>query len=138
MIKEIVKDQETLKAPCKKATKADLGMIKDLIDTAEYHNERCLGLAANQLGYDKCIIIVADMEKKWIPMVNPIIIHRSTEQYSHEESCLSLDGYRRVSRFKSVDVIYFDRKMKPQKMRCLGKVAAEVQHEIDHLNGVLI
>ncbi|BCJ93072.1 peptide deformylase [Anaerocolumna cellulosilytica] len=138
MIKEIVKDQEKLKAPCKKATKNDLGLIKDLIDTAEFHKERCLGLAANQLGYDKCIIIVADMEGKWISMVNPIIIHKSTEQYSHEESCLSLDGYRKVTRFKSVDVIYFDKKMKIQKMRYFGRLAAEIQHEIDHLNGILI
>ena len=50
MVKEIVKDIEFLQKPLKSATRADLHIIEDLLDTAEAHSDGCLGLTANQIG----------------------------------------------------------------------------------------
>ena len=99
MVKEIVKDVEALSKPLEKATKDDLYIIRDLIDTAKAH-DNCLGLTANQIGYTKRIILVKNGES-WKPSINPIIVKKSRETYIAEEGCLSLDGERRMLSRKS-------------------------------------
>ena len=84
MVTEIIKDVEILSQKSEKAEKEDFFIVKDLLDTEEHYKERCCGLAAIQLGYPKRIIVVLDGER-FISMVNPIIIKKSTEKYKTEE-----------------------------------------------------
>lgn len=137
MVKEIVKDTNILMKKSTRATKEDLYIVQDLIDTAEAHKERCCGLAAIQLGYEKniCIILKDD---KWIPFINPVVSKRSTSWFENEEVCMSLEGTRKTKRYDWVEVVYLDRNFKAKKMLLTNFPAVIIQHEMDHLKGVLI
>ena len=137
MVKEIVKDTEFLKKPLKSATKADLYIIEDLLDTAVANDDRCLGLTANQIGYDKRIIVVK-MDDKYIPFINPVIMQKSKSTYIAEEGCLSLDGTREVKRHQSIMLLWTDANFKSHKSVFHGLTAEIIQHEVDHCNGKLI
>ena len=133
MIKDIVKDEQILSQKSEKATKEDIYIIKDLLDTAEHYKERCCGLAAIQIGYLKRIIVVLD-DSKFTPMINPIICKKSTDKYTTEEGCMSLDGKREVKRFRNITVLYQDQYGKTKKQMCNMQLSQIVQH----LNGKLI
>ena len=142
MIREIVKDIDELSKPCRTVLKKDddiKQIIQDLVDTAEFHKEKsgCVGLASNQIGYDKKVIVVY-IDDKWIPMVNPIITSHSRLQEVFEEGCLSLEGTRNVVRWLGVEVKYLDINGKGKKAILKGFPAFIVQHECDHLKGKLI
>lgn len=137
MVKEIVKDENILTKKSIRATKEDLYIIQDLIDTAEAHKDRCCGLAAIQLGYEKNICIILK-DGKWIPFVNPMVSRRSINWFENEESCMSLEGTRKAKRYEWIEVIYMDRNLKSKKMMLTGFPAVIIQHEMDHLKGVLI
>lgn len=137
MVKEIVKDTEFLMKPLKSATKADLHIVKDLLDTAVANDDRCLGLTANQIGYDKRIIVVK-MDDKYIPFINPVILQKSKATYIAEEGCLSLDGAREVKRHQSIMLLWTDVNFKSHKSAFHGLAAEIIQHEVDHCNGKLI
>ena len=138
MIKEIVKDTKFLS---KQSEKFILGeddyIIDDLIDTANAHKDNCLGLAAVQIGYLKRVIVVR-INDKFIPFINPQIIQKFGSTYSTVEGCLSLDGTREVRRHKAVRLAYTNLKGKRQIIPYTNRVAQIIQHEVDHLNGVLI
>lgn len=138
MIKEIVKNTEFLS---KKSEKFVLGeddyIINDLIDTANANKDNCLGLAAIQIGYLKRVIVVR-INDKFIPFINPQIIQKFGGTYSTTEGCLSLDGTREVRRHKAVRLKYTSRSGKTQIIPYTNRVAQIIQHEVDHLNGVLI
>lgn len=144
MIREIVKDTEKLQQPCKLAIKKNkqeiAGIIQDLKDTAVAYEEsrNCVGLAANQIGYDKRVIIGNFDGKRWTVMINPHITNHSKKIEVSEEGCLSLDGTRHVVRFASVEVMYLNEAFKVHTVRLKGFSGYIVQHEIDHLNGKLI
>lgn len=144
MIREIVKDTEKLQQPCKLAIKKNkqeiAGIIQDLKDTAMAYEEsrNCVGLAANQIGYNKRVIIGNLDGKRWTVMINPRITNHSKKLEVSEEGCLSLDGIRHVVRFASVEVMYLDETFKAHTVRLKGFSGYIVQHEIDHLNGKLI
>ena len=70
-------------------------------------------------------------------MLNPVITEAKNE-YEAEEGCLSLDGVRKTKRFKSIVVEYDDLKFRKKSMKLSGFSAQIVQHEIDHLKGILI
>ena len=131
MVKEIVKDENILTKKSIRATKEDLYIIQDLIDTAEAHKDRCCGLAAIQLGYEKNICIILK-DGKWIPFVNPMVSRRSINWFENEESCMSLEGTRKAKRYEWIEVIYMDRKLKSKKMMLTGFPAVIIQHEMDH------
>src|SRR5262249_55100381 len=79
-----------------------------------------------------------DEEKQPIFLVNPRITWASEEQSDYEEGCLSIpEFFEMVSRPKEVKVSFLDREGEPREMHCTGVLATCVQHEIDHLNGVL-
>ena len=138
MIKDIVKDIEILS---QKSERFEFGkddyLIQDMIDTAEHHKDHCVGLACIQIGVPKRIILVRHNDK-FIPFINPIILKRSKEIYSAKERCLSLDGEREVKRHKGITVIYTTKENKTKCMAFSGFIAQIIQHECDHLNGVLI
>lgn len=137
MVREIVKDNERLIQKAVEATKEDLHIIDDMIDTAKANEDICVGLAANQIGESARIIIVK-MGKQFIPLVNPKIVSHSQSMYEDEEACLSHEGTKKAKRYVSIEVAYQDRNFKKKKQRFNGFVAQVIQHEIDHCEGILI
>ena len=91
---------------------------------------------AEWIGVKKQIIVVA-MGPFIFPMINPVIT-KKTGEYQTEESCLSLDGVRPCTRYKEIEVDYLDQDFQPKHGKYNGFTAQIIQHEIDHLSGVLI
>lgn len=142
MIKEIVKDEKVLSEKCNdinKKTETELAsaIVKDLIDTAEAHKENCIGLAANQIGYDKSIVVIRT-KNGWFPMVNPKIIERSNTTFISKESCMSFEGEREIKRHSWVVVMFQDTKFKFKRLKLSKIMAVIAQHEIGHINGELV
>ena len=136
MVKPIVKDVLFLGRKSEKADKNDTQVITDLRDTLAANREGCIGMAANMIGYSKRIIIAAS-ELGDIVMVNPVIVSRSG-RYETEEGCLSLVGVRKTNRFTNIEVRYLDEKFTARKGKFSGLIAQVIQHECDHLEGILI
>ena len=136
MVKEIVKDVFFLAQKSEPATKADLAVGRDLMDTLHANRERCVGMAANMIGVKKNIIIV-NMGMLDVVMFNPVIISKDTP-YDTEEGCLSLDGVRKTKRYENIEVEYYDFAWKKQRMKLSGWTAQICQHEVDHLSGRII
>ena len=138
MVKEIVKDENILS---QKSTNFIFGeddyLIKDMLDTAEEHRDRCAGLACIQIGIPKKIILVK-IEEKYNVMINPIIIKKSKETYITEEGCLSLDESKKVKRHNSIKVMWTTPNGNKKHQMFNGFVAEIIQHECDHLKGILI
>lgn len=136
MIKPIMKDVFFLSQKSEPATEADKQVGQDLLDTLQAHKHECVGMAANMIGIKKNIIVV-DMGFMPLVMFNPVITKRSGE-FETEEGCLSLIGVRKAIRYKDITVEYRDMNWKPQKMNLSGWTAQIVQHEVDHLQGIII
>ena len=138
MIKDIVKDEEFL---TKESATFILGeddhIIQDLIDTANAHRDNCAGLAAVQIGYHKRVIVVK-IGDKFAPFINPRIIRKYGRPYITSEGCLSVEGSHEVKRYRGVTVVYEDKKGRSLTRGETGYIAEIIQHEVDHLNGVLI
>ena len=136
MIKPIVRDAFFLNQKSEEATKVDLPITQDLEDTLKANRERCVGMAANMIGYRKKIIIVATGLADMI-MINPVITERS-EPYDTEEGCMSLPGTRKTTRYNRITVRYLDKKFMEHIQNFSGYIAQIIQHECDHLEGILI
>ena len=136
MIKEIVKDVMFLSQKSEKATEKDKYIANDLLDTLKANKDRCVGLAANMIGYNKAIICVSGGLYDFI-MINPVITYTSGE-YQTEEGCLSLIGERECKRYKEIEVDYLDMNFRKQHGKYTGFVAEIIQHEVDHTNGIII
>ena len=119
-----------------KATPADRQVITDLQDTLAAHRDTCVGLAANMIGVRKNIIIVS-MGVLDMVMVNPKIT-KKLKPYETEEGCLSLEGTRKITRYKKIEVEFEDINFVKQKREYKDMVAQIIQHEIDHCNGIII
>lgn len=137
MIKKIVTDQFILKQKSKPATKDDMHIGKDLIETLKANEERCVGMAANMLGVLKNIIVFKD-DNDIVLMYNPRLIKTSGTLYETEEGCLSHQGTKKTKRYEKVKVEYFDKDFKKKVKTYSGYTAQIIQHEIDHLEGILI
>jgi peptide deformylase len=101
-----------------------------------------IGLAAPQVGVSRRLIVMDptkdDAPKTPLVMVNPEILDRSEELRLHEEGCLSIpDFVAEIERPAKTRVAYIDREGKPQERELEGIWSTLVQHEIDHLNGIL-
>ncbi len=136
MVKPIVKDVMFLGQKSEPATADDRQIITDLQDTLKAHRDGCVGMAANMIGYKKRIIIVS-MGFADLVMQNPVIKAKSGK-YETEESCLSLTGRRKTERYQNIEVEYFDISFKKQKQKFSGYAAQIIQHEMDHLEGIII
>lgn len=136
MIRPIVKDTFFLSQKAVPATKDDIPTGLDLIDTLVANKDRCVGMAANMIGVNKAIIIV-NMGFNNIVMFNPRVLNRSGE-YETQEGCLSLSGVRKTKRYKEIEIEYTDMNWQKKKIRLSGFYAQTAQHELDHLNGILI
>ncbi len=136
MIRPIMKDEKFLAQKSVPATKADLAVVEDLIDTLRANLERCVGMAANMIGIKKRIIVFA-IGEIIVPMINPVSVKKE-KSYVTEESCLSLVGFRETTRYETIEVEYLDKQFNKQKGTFTGFVAQIIQHEIDHCNGIII
>ena len=137
MVKELIHDPLFLAQKSLPATKEDLQIAQDLLDTLTAHKDGCVGMAANMIG-EKKRIICFDNEGTYMTMFNPEII-KQTGAYETEEGCLSLlGGPRKVKRYKSIKVKYQNAEFQIRIKTFTGWTAQIIQHEIDHCNGVLI
>ena len=137
MIKELVHDTIFLSLKSEVATKEDLQVAEDLLDTLIAHKDGCVGMAANMIGVRKRIIAF-DNEGTYMVMFNPQIIKKS-EPYETEEGCLSLlGGPRKCKRYKSIKVQWQTPEMQTRIKTFTGFPAQIIQHEVDHCNGILI
>ena len=136
MIKSIVKDILFLGQKSEPVTKADLFIAQDLKDTLAAHRDGCVGMAANMIGYKKRMIIVS-LGLVDLVMLNPVITKKSGS-YETEEGCLSLTGTRKTTRYKQITVKYQDTSMKVRMQEFSGWAAQIIQHECDHLEGIII
>lgn len=137
MIKELTHDPIFLSLKSEVATKEDLQVAEDLLDTLIAHKDGCVGMAANMIGVRKRIIAF-DNEGTYMVMFNPEIIKKS-EPYETEESCLSLlGGPRKCKRYKSIKVQWQTSEMQTRIKTFTGFPAQIIQHEIDHCDGILI
>jgi peptide deformylase len=115
-------------------------LIEDMLETM--YDAPGIGLAAIQVGVPKRVITL-DLGKQDEPVhpqifINPEILWSSPEKRCYEEGCLSIpEYYEEVERPAQVKVKYLDRDWKPQEIEAAGLLATCLQHEIDHLNGVL-
>ena len=136
MIRPIMTNEFFLSQPSDLAAVADGAVCDDLLDTLEFHRDRCVGMAANMIGVRKRIIVFDDSSKQRV-MLNPEIVE-SEGEYEAEEGCLSLEGVRRTRRYQRITVLYRDRDFVEHRERFAGFTAQIIQHEIDHCNGILI
>lgn len=137
MVRELIHDPIFLAQKSKPATKEDLAVARDLLDTLAAHRETCVGMAANMIGVPKRIIAF-DNGGSLMVMLNPEIVKQSGE-YETEESCLSLlGGPRKTKRFQKIKVRYQTEDLQIRLKTFEGWTAQIIQHEVDHCNGILI
>ena len=136
MIQPIMKDPLFLSMKSEPATRDDMQVGQDLLDTLKENRNGCVGMAANMIGVRKRIIVL-DHEGQYILMYNPEILKKS-EPYEAMEGCLSLTGMRKAKRFKSIKVSWLNENFQPRVKNFTGWSAQIIQHEIDHCDGILI
>ena len=137
MVKELVHDPILLARKSVPATKDDLAVAEDLLDTLTAHKETCVGMAANMIGVCKNIIAF-DNGGEFMLMLNPELL-KGENPYDTEESCLSLlGGPRKTKRFQKIKVRWQTPELQTRIKTFTGWTAQIIQHEIDHCNGVLI
>ena len=137
MVREIVTDVLFLKQKSEPATKDDMQIARDLLDTVIANEERCVGMAANMIGERKTIL-TAYIGNEYIIMINPVIVDKSKQFYETMESCLSLTGERSMKRYNVITVEYYDKKWKKKKQTFKEFEAQIIQHEMDHFDGIII
>ena len=113
-------------------------LVKDLIDTSEVQKDPpALGMAAPQIDVFKKVF-VAKIRNKFRPFVNPIATKYSKRESALLEGCFSVVGlFGQVTRPAEVDVEYRDQHGKKITKHFKGLAAKIIQHELDHLNGIL-
>jgi peptide deformylase len=126
--------------PVKKIDSAIRKLVADMLETM--YDAPGIGLAAVQIGTPKRIVTM-DLAKKEEPkqpqvFINPEVVWSSEETATYEEGCLSIpEFYEEVERPAQVKVAYLDLDGEPHEVEANGLLATCLQHEIDHLNGIL-
>ena len=133
----IVRSRIILSRKAVPATADDLPLARDLVDTLVANRVTCAGMAANMIGQSKAIIAFFDAQGRPQVMLNPRITGTSGP-YQTEEGCLSLEGVRPATRYRRITVAWQDQDLKEHVGTYQGFVAQVIQHECDHLRGVVI
>ncbi len=139
----IVAPDPRLKITAKSVKTVDDGVRKLMDDMLEsMHASDGIGLAAPQVGDRRRVIVVdvgkQDEEPDPICMANPELLWVSEEERTHEEGCLSLpEQYAEVERPDSIRVRYLDHSGEEKELEVSGVLATCIQHEMDHLEGIL-
>ena len=136
MIRPIVRDVLFLGQKSLPATQGDLTLDRDLRDTLQANRDRCVGMAANMIGIGRRVIIVSLGFADTV-MYNPVLLSRDTP-YEAEEGCLSLDGTRKVTRWRNIEIEYRNAAWKKRREKYSGWIAQIIKHELDHLEGIII
>ena len=123
-----------------KVGKEEQRLMDDMLETM--YSANGIGLAAIQIGIPKRIIVmdISKDENKKEPryFVNPIIVDKDRSKSTYEEGCLSVpDQFAEIDRPKNCDVEYLDYYGKKQLLKAEGLLATCIQHEMDHLEGIL-
>lgn len=125
---------KSLPAPNEKISELR-SFIQDLTETM-YRSDG-IGIAAPQVGNNIRIIVIGTKNGPLV-MINPLISRKSLRKYDDEEGCLSVPGvFGIVRRHRSLWVKFFDKRGTKQKLKAEGMFARVIQHEVDHLDGVL-
>ena len=132
-----------LRQPAKRIVKVDdelRQLIRDMLQTM--YSQDGVGLAAPQVGIHKQLVVVdvepEDQTKLPLVLINPVIKSLTGDLCTDQEGCLSIPGvYLDVQRPDTIEVAYKDEHGRPQTLKANGFLARAIQHEIDHLNGVL-
>ena len=133
----IVRSRIMLSRPAEPDLATDLPVAQDLLDTLRAHEATCAGMAANMIGRNKAVIAFFDSHKRACVMLNPHITER-TGPYQTEEGCLSLDGTRPTTRYRRITITWQDLDLREHTAAYQGFVAQVIQHECDHLAGIVI
>jgi len=141
----VLKTKTTPLAPEQIASSEILRLVEDMMETLEASGG--VGLAALQVGESVSIILAGSFPTEQSPerpeisvsvLVNPVIVSSSNEMEAAWEGCLSFMQYRvRVERPRSITVKYLTLEGHPARLEATGFFARVLQHEIDHLNGIL-
>ena len=115
-------------------------LLDDMLETM--YEAPGIGLAAVQIGILKRLIVIdiskEDQKKNPLFLINPIITYKSKNTSSYEEGCLSLPGhYAEIERPSECHLEFLDYNGKKKKLEAQGLLATCIQHEVDHLNGIL-
>ena len=126
--------------PVEKVGKEEQKLMDDMLDTMYAANG--IGLAAIQIGIPKRIIVmdISKDENKKEPrfFVNPVILNKDNLKSTYEEGCLSVpDQFAEIDRPKNCDIEYLDYNGKKKLLKAEGLLATCIQHEMDHLEGIL-
>ena len=126
--------------PVEKVGDLERELMKDMLDTM--YTAKGIGLAAIQIGVPKRIIVmdISKEENKKKPMyfINPIIIKKNDEKVTYEEGCLSVPNqFAEIDRPSKCEVEYLDYNGNKQNLKAEGLLATCIQHEMDHLEGIL-
>ncbi len=134
---------EVLRQPARRIGKVDESIreiVRDMLRSM--YSAKGIGLAAPQVGiHTQLLVIDTDLETPTTPplvLINPEIVSSGASLETYEEGCLSIPGvYLNVVRPAEIKLSYRDEMGRPRKMNADGLVARCIQHEMDHLNGVL-
>lgn len=132
-----------LRQPAKRIAKVDESvrqLAKEMLQTM--YSANGIGLAAPQVGVNKQLIVIDcepdKSENQPLILINPQIIRSGKELCVVEEGCLSIPNvFLDVTRPEAIEVTFKDEQGRPQKLQATGLLARVIQHEIDHLNGVM-
>ena len=137
MVRELMHDPLFLGRKSRTATKEDLPIGQDLLETLLAHRATCVGMAGNMIGETVAVIAFFDGDKPMV-MYNPEIL-KAEGEYQTEEGCLSLlGGPRKCKRYKKIKVQYQNEQFQKRVKTFTGWTAQIIQHEVDHCNGILI
>ena len=137
MVRELMHDPLFLGRKSRAATKEDLPIGQDLLETLLAHRATCVGMAGNMIGETVAVIAFFDGDKPMV-MYNPEIL-KTEGEYRTEEGCLSLlGGPRKCTRYQKIKVRWDNESFQKRVKTFTGWTAQIIQHEVDHCNGILI
>ena len=137
MVRELMHDPLFLGRKSRAATKEDLPIGQDLLETLLAHRATCVGMAGNMIGQTVAVIAFFDGDKPMV-MYNPEIL-KAEGAYQTEEGCLSLlGGPRKCTRYQKIKVRWDNESFQKRVKTFTGWTAQIIQHEVDHCNGILI
>ena len=137
MVRELMNDPLFLGRKSRTATREDLTIGADLLETLVAHKATCVGMAGNMIGETVAVIAFFDGDKPMV-MYNPEIL-KAEGEYDTEEGCLSLlGGPRKCRRYQKIKVRWDNESFQKRVRTFTGWTAQIIQHEVDHCNGVLI
>ena len=143
-VKTILTEPNTLlrqiSQPVEQVGELEKELMNDMLETMYAANG--IGLAAIQIGVPKRVIVMdlSKEENKKLPMyfVNPVITKKNDEKITYEEGCLSVKNFfAEIDRPSKCEVEYLDYNGDKQYLKAEGLLATCIQHEIDHLEGIL-